>query len=69
MDTNIYAIYVATKRKDGSIVKSECITTKAQTQTDAMDIAISRAKFYGYKGKVHICSIYQMDETKNYIKL
>lgn len=66
---DIYKIYVATKKRDGSVVKSECITIKSEDKESAIDKAISRAKFYGYKGKVHICSVHLHNEDGKYVKI
>lgn len=67
---NLYKIYVATKKKDGTVVKSEGITTKAETKEKAIESVISQAKnWYGYKGKVHICSVFIRNEQKQYDKL
>lgn len=63
----IYKIYVATKKKDGTITKSEAITIKAEDKDKAISSAISQAKsWYGYRGKVHICSVYVRNEQRRY---
>lgn len=67
---NLYKIYVATKKKDGTVLKSEAITTKAEDKEEAIDAVIKQAKDrYGYKGKVHICSVFIRNEQKKYDKI
>lgn len=66
----IYKVYVANRKKDGTITKSEAITIKAEDEKKAISSAISRAKNrYGYKGKVHICSVFIRNEQKKYEKI
>ena len=66
----LYKIYVATKNKDGTVLKSEAITTKAENKDAAIENVISQAKnWYGYKGKVHICSVFIRNEQKQYEKI
>jgi hypothetical protein len=70
MKKEVYKIYVATKKKDGTVVKSEAIIAKAENKDKAIEAVIKQAKaWYGYKGKVHICSVYIRDEQKKYYKL
>jgi hypothetical protein len=67
---NLYKIYVATKKKDGTVTKSESIATRAEDQEKAIASVISQAKvWYGYKGKVHICSVWIKDDKKQWNKL
>lgn len=67
---NLYKIYVATKKKDGTILKSEAITAKAEDKGKAIEAVIKQAKaWYGYKGKVHICSVFIRNEQKQYDKI
>ena len=65
-----YKVYVATKRKDGTIVKGEAISVKAESKDAAIESAIKWAKnMYGYKGKVHIGSVFIRNENKLYDKV
>lgn len=67
---NLYKIYVATKKKDGTVLKSEAIITKANDKDAAIESVIKQAKgYYGYKGKVNICSVFLRNENKQYEKI
>lgn len=67
-DLNVYKVYVSTKKKDGTIIKSDYVMiTSSPEQVE--DKAIKEAKFYGFKGKVHIGGIFKKDKkTKQFIK-
>jgi len=66
---NLYKIYVSTKKKDGTVLKSECILSKAETKDEAIERSILLAKSYGYKGKVHIGSVFMRDNQNQYQKI
>jgi hypothetical protein len=56
---DLYKIYISTKKKDGTVTKRESITTRAETQNEAINRVISQAKtYYGFKGKVHVDSVF-----------
>lgn len=53
----VFKIYVSTKKKDGTITKSDNILVTADDKDAAIQSAIKEAKgYYGFKGKVHIGS-------------
>lgn len=65
----IFKVYVFTQRK-GITNKGEGITVSAIDRASAEKSAIAQAKtWYGYRGKVHIASVWQRDGNKQYIKL
>jgi len=70
---SLYRIYVAQKKKDGTVVKSEPISTAGDTKEHAIERAVSAAKkWYGYRGKVHICSVWirvSMGRSPKYEKI
>lgn len=67
---NIYKIYIATKKKDGTIIKSEGVVEKSTDKEKAIESAIKVAKeSYGYKGKIHICSVFIRNDNKQFIKI
>lgn len=67
---DLFKIYVATKKKDGTVIKSEAIVTRQNNIEQAIESVISTAKeLYGYKGKVHICSAYKRNDKKQYEKI
>lgn len=52
---DLYKVYVSTKRKDGTVIKSESITHRAEDKKMAISEVVNIAKNrYGYKGKIYI---------------
>lgn len=68
---NLYKIYVKTKKKDGTITKSEAITTRSDNVQSAIESVIKQAKnWYGYKGKIHVGSIFKREiSSKTYSRI
>jgi hypothetical protein len=67
---DIYKVYVATKTKLGKVTKSEGLIVNAKDIDDAIDKTQKQAKeWYGYKGKVHICSMFIRNAQKQYDKI
>jgi hypothetical protein len=66
---DIYKVYVMTKKKDGTITRSDSIIVKEESKDDAIPAAIKYAKNYGFKGKVHVGSVYKRNENKLYDKV
>ncbi len=67
---NIYKIYVATKKKDGTVTKYESIPVQEVDAAKAIEKAIWQAKTrHGFKGKVHILSVLISQPDKSYVKL
>lgn len=65
----LYKIYVATKKKDGTVVKSDFFIAKADNKDDAIKKAIGTAKAHGYRGKIYVCSVFIRNEQKQYTLL
>ena len=64
---DLYKIYISTKKKDGTVLKSDNITTNAENKEGAIESVIRAAKgYYGYKGKVHIGSVFIRDSNKKW---
>lgn len=55
----LFRVYVATKKKSGTVTKSDSILVKAVDKIEAIQKATKEAKeLYGFKGKVHIGSVF-----------
>lgn len=67
---NLYKIYVATKKKDGTVLKSDAFLTTADSKDIAIENIIRDAKYlYGFKGKVRIQLVLIRNEQKKYVKI
>lgn len=67
---DLFKVYVATKKKNSTVVKSESITYKSKDKEGAIEGVIKLAKgLYGYKGKVHIGSVFLRTDDKKWISV
>ncbi len=63
---DLYKVYVTSRKKDGTVTKSDKFLVREESKEDAIERAIKYAKDFGFKGKVHVGSIFKRDQNKIY---
>jgi hypothetical protein len=59
-----YSIYVTNRKKDGTVTKSDSFINTADNLDTAIEMVTRTAKLYGFRGKVHIGSIFKRNHSQ-----